>query len=66
MLESYQPFLLFMVSFVVVALAAREIGHYFAEFHLPLISGFLFAGMLVGPHVLGFLFGGSCPPSDFR
>lgn len=55
MLESYQPFLLFTVSFVVVALAARQIGHYFAEFHLPLISGFLFAGMLVGPHVLGFL-----------
>ena len=55
MLESYQPLLLFIVSFVVVALAAREIGHYFAEIHLPLISGFLFAGVLVGPHVLGFI-----------
>lgn len=55
MLESYQSLLLFIVSFAVVALAAREIGRYFSAFHLPLISGFLFAGMLVGPHVLGFI-----------
>ncbi|MDX1687284.1 MAG: cation:proton antiporter [Candidatus Promineifilaceae bacterium] len=55
MVEIAHPLLLFIVSFAVAALAAREIGHYFARFHLPLISGFLFAGMLIGPHVLGFI-----------
>jgi Trk K+ transport system NAD-binding subunit/Kef-type K+ transport system membrane component KefB len=55
MLGSYQPVLVFLASFAVLALAARQIGIYFARFELPLISGFLFAGVLVGPYVLGLI-----------
>lgn len=55
MIENYQPVLIFLTTFAVVALAARQIGTYFARFELPLISGFLFAGMLVGPYVLGLI-----------
>jgi hypothetical protein len=40
MLETYQPVLIFLVSFAIVALASRQIGHYFKALRLPLISGF--------------------------
>jgi Trk K+ transport system NAD-binding subunit/NhaP-type Na+/H+ or K+/H+ antiporter len=55
MLESYQSVLLFVAGFAVLALAAGQIGVFFARLHLPLISGFLFAGILIGPFVLDFL-----------
>jgi len=55
MIEQYQPVLIFLVTFAVVALSARQIGNYFTRFELPLISGFLFAGMLVGPYLLGLI-----------
>lgn len=41
-----------VAGFVIVALAARQIGEAFHRFRFPLISGFLFAGILAGPHVL--------------
>lgn len=44
-----------VIGFVVLALAARQIGDYFARGKLPLISGFLAAGILVGPYGLGFI-----------
>ena len=46
---------IFIVSFVIVALAAKEIGAIFKRYNLPLISGFLFAGVLVGPFMLDML-----------
>lgn len=39
-------------SFVVIALASKEIGKFFSRYKLPLISGFLFAGIIAGPFVL--------------
>ncbi|MFN2203826.1 MAG: monovalent cation:proton antiporter family protein [Caldilineaceae bacterium] len=44
-----------LVAFAIVALASKQIGAAFARFHLPLISGFLFTGILVGPFVLGLI-----------
>jgi Kef-type K+ transport system membrane component KefB len=44
-----------VLAFTILALAANQIGHYFVKFRLPLISGFLFAGILVGPYLLGLL-----------
>jgi Trk K+ transport system NAD-binding subunit/Kef-type K+ transport system membrane component KefB len=38
-----------------IALAARQMGDIFARFSLPLISGFLFAGIIAGPFVFGFI-----------
>ncbi len=43
------------LAFVLVALAAGQIGHYFTLARLPLISGFLFTGILAGPYVLNFI-----------
>ncbi|MCO6449671.1 MAG: cation:proton antiporter [Caldilineales bacterium] len=42
-----------IVLFALLALAARDIGQYVTRIGLPMISGFLLLGMLVGPYVLG-------------
>lgn len=47
--------LLICLAFVLIALSARQIGHYFTLARLPLISGFLFTGVLAGPFVLDFI-----------
>ncbi|RLD07769.1 MAG: potassium transporter TrkA [Chloroflexi bacterium] len=47
--------LIFILSFGIVALASKEIGAFFARYKLPLISGFLFAGILVGPYLLNII-----------
>ncbi len=53
----FEPYLFAatVVGFVILALAARQIGDYFAKGKLPLISGFLAAGILVGPFGLNFI-----------
>lgn len=43
------------VSFFIVALASREIGHLLGKYNLPHITGYLFAGMLVGPFLLNLM-----------
>ncbi|NQU31488.1 MAG: cation:proton antiporter [Anaerolineae bacterium] len=54
-MENYTPFIIFIVSFGIISLASRQIGAFFARHKLPLISGFLFAGVLVGPFVLDMI-----------
>ena len=44
-----------LASFAFTALAAFQIGRLATRFHLPLISGYLFAGLLAGPFVLQFM-----------
>ena len=46
---------IFAMGFAVIALASKQIGLYFVKASLPLISGFLFAGILVGPYVLNLI-----------
>ncbi|NOX60839.1 MAG: potassium transporter TrkA [Chloroflexi bacterium] len=46
-------FLTPLFIFTLIALAAKDIGAWFRRFGLPLITGFLFVGILVGPYVLG-------------
>ncbi len=41
-----------LAAFAFVALASKQIGALFARFGMPLISGFIFAGILAGPFVL--------------
>ena len=41
-----------IAGFAIAALASRQIGTYFAQVKLPLITGFLFTGILVGPYGL--------------
>lgn len=48
-------FIALILSFIIVALAARQIGDLFARAKLPLITGFLFTGILAGPYVLNII-----------
>lgn len=55
MFETLQMSLLALGSFVLVALAAKWIGQFFSSYGLPYITGYLLAGMLAGPFVLGLM-----------
>ena len=52
MLHDGQIWFALIVGFVLVALAAKQIGDFFYRLKLPLISGFLLTGMIAGPYVL--------------
>lgn len=54
-MENYLNILFFIASFTVIALASKQIGQFFIKAELPLISGFLFTGILAGPYVLGLI-----------
>ena len=54
-MEINTTIIIFILSFGIVALASKEIGAFFARYKLPLISGFLFAGVLVGPYALNII-----------
>jgi Trk K+ transport system NAD-binding subunit/Kef-type K+ transport system membrane component KefB len=41
-----------LISFTIIALASDRIGRLFAQIKLPMISGFLLVGILVGPFLL--------------
>ncbi len=44
-----------IASFGVIFLASKQIGQFFMRGKLPLISGFLFTGIIAGPYVLGLI-----------
>ncbi len=46
---------IFTAAFAFIALASNQIGLFFKKINLPLISGFLFAGVIAGPYVLGLI-----------
>ncbi len=48
-----QELVLIVITFLVVALASQRFGQLFSRFNLPQISGYLVAGLIVGPFVLG-------------
>lgn len=54
-METIIPLLSLAIVLFVVALAARQMGDLFAKIKLPLISGFLFTGIVAGPFVLDFI-----------
>ena len=54
-MENYLDIFIFLVGFTVIALASKQIGGFFTKARLPLISGFLFTGILAGPYVLGLI-----------
>jgi len=47
--------LLALAAFVVVALAANQLGGLLRRLHLPLITGFLLAGIAAGPYLLDLI-----------
>lgn len=44
-----------VLSFVVLVLAARQIGTFSTRFRLPLVTGYLATGIIVGPFVLNMV-----------
>lgn len=44
-----------LAAFAFTALAAYQFGRFATRFHLPLISGYLLAGLLAGPFILRFM-----------
>jgi Trk K+ transport system NAD-binding subunit/Kef-type K+ transport system membrane component KefB len=49
------PVIVPLISFVLIALASRQIGKVFSSFGLPYITGYLLTGMLAGPFLLGMM-----------
>ncbi|MCB9438272.1 MAG: cation:proton antiporter [Anaerolineales bacterium] len=47
--------LTYLVGFIFIAIASKQIGKLFSALRLPYITGYLFAGMLAGPFLLEFL-----------
>ncbi|MDM8529608.1 cation:proton antiporter [Anaerolineales bacterium HSG25] len=60
-MEFLRPFIILSTTLFIVVLAARQLGDIFSRFKLPLISGFLFAGILVGPFLLDFVHAENIP-----
>ena len=46
---------IFIAGFIIIALASRQIGQFFTRFKLPLITGFLFTGIITGPFGLDLI-----------
>ncbi|PID86112.1 MAG: potassium transporter TrkA [Chloroflexi bacterium] len=52
-MENMRELILILLTFLVIALASQRFGQFFGRFNLPKISGFLVAGVVSGPFVLG-------------
>ena len=50
-----QSLLVLLAGFAVVAVASSNIGRWFTKIKLPLITGFLFTGIMVGPFALNLV-----------
>lgn len=54
-MDPLAPLIVLFTALFIIVLAARQMGDIFARFKLPLISGFLFIGIMAGPFVLDFI-----------
>lgn len=54
-MENIVSIIPFIASFIVIALASKQIGQFFVRFKLPLITGFLIAGIMTGPFGLNLI-----------
>lgn len=53
--DTFEPTLIALGSFVLIALASKWIGQFFSKYGLPYITGYLLAGMVAGPFVLDLM-----------
>ncbi len=49
------PIVFHTAAFALIALASRQIGKFASQFNLPYITGYLFAGAIAGPFVIGMI-----------
>lgn len=54
-MQTYLEIVVIIAGFTVIALASRQVGGLFTKANLPLITGFLFTGIIAGPYVLGLI-----------
>lgn len=54
-MQHYLEIIIIIAGFTVITLASRQIGGFFTKANLPLITGFLFTGIIAGPHLLGLI-----------
>ncbi len=54
-MDNITHILICIAGFSIIALASRQIGDYFVRAKLPLISGFLFTGIIAGPYLLNLI-----------
>ncbi|MDM8541288.1 cation:proton antiporter [Desulfococcaceae bacterium HSG9] len=47
--------IVFCACFAIIAIASQQIGQSLVKTGLPLISGFLFTGIIAGPYILGLI-----------
>lgn len=64
-MPAVQNFLVFLAAFGFVVLASRQIGDFFSRLRLPLISGFLIAGIVAGPFILDIIHKEALAPLHF-
>ncbi|MBE9469223.1 MAG: cation:proton antiporter [Bacteroidetes bacterium] len=46
---------IYLLSFAIIVVSSNQISKFFFKIKLPLITGFLFIGILTGPYVLNFV-----------
>ena len=54
-MDTFLPPIIALFSFVVIALASQRIGDLLCKRGLPLISGYLLTGVIVGPYALNLI-----------
>ena len=54
-MEPFVNLLTIGLSFMIIVLASRQLGDFISRTSLPLISGFLLTGILVGPYILDLI-----------
>lgn len=54
-MQAIGPSIALFTALFIIVLAAQQVGRLFRHLRLPLISGFLFTGLIAGPFVLDFI-----------
>lgn len=54
-MESIVTIITFLISFLIITIAAERISKKFQQYGIPLISGFLLVGIVCGPYVLNLI-----------
>lgn len=54
-LQALQPFLLLLAIFSFLTLGSKQLGQSLSRYRLPLISGYLIAGVIVGPFIFNLV-----------
>lgn len=54
-MENYLTSFTYILGFVLIALSSKQIGQFFRQIKLPLITGFLFTGIIAGPFILNLI-----------